>query len=45
MVEAGRLQAESPVVDVSAWAAGYYLMRIETSTGVQVMRFMKGSAD
>jgi dienelactone hydrolase len=45
MVEAGRLQAESPVVDVSQWAAGYYIMRIETSTGVQVLRFMKGSAD
>ncbi len=45
MVAEGRLQPESATLDVSTWPAGYYFLRIETATGVEVLRFMKGSAD
>jgi dienelactone hydrolase len=45
MVAAGQFRADSPVLDIATWPVGYYILRIETSSGVDVLRFMKGSED
>lgn len=45
MVSSGRMLMGSPVLEVSAWPAGYYLIRVQAASSVHLLRFMKVSAN